>query len=116
MLTAISASGGNFDELTIIDPDTITSSLITEKQKEKTFNLYPNPLTKGTLSIDMIGYKNMRDVQLKIINMMGQTVYQKNINNPTHLEINTTGILEKSIYFISVKSGDKIAVRKLVVN
>jgi len=47
---------------------------------------------------------------------MGQTVYQKYVNNPTHLDINTAGMLEKSTYIIAVESGQTKIVKKMIVN
>jgi hypothetical protein len=122
-LSLIGLVGPRIDELAIsnamdgVAPDSITGATsINFSKTVNTINIYPNPLNAGTLSIDLIGYENMRDVQLKIVNLMGQAVYQKSLNNPTHFEINTTGILEKSVYFITVKSEGFTTFKKLIVN
>ncbi|MHC1705711.1 MAG: Ig-like domain-containing protein [Tenuifilaceae bacterium] len=114
-LTAIGASGGNFDELTIrggaLGVNDFKLGL-----NEKNVNIYPNPIIQGSFSIDIIGFEKMNNVQVKIINLKGQTVYQKFLNNPTHLKIDTTGILEKSVYIISIESGQSKVVNRFIVN
>ncbi len=93
----------------------LESAIKSINNDEKTVSIYPNPLTKSTLSIDMVGFQDMRNVQVRIVNLLGQSVYQKSIDNTAHLEINTSGILNKSIYFVSVEGGQSQFTRKLVV-
>lgn len=82
----------------------------------KTIHIYPNPLRTGKLFIDFTGFENSARVLVKIITLYGQTVYQEYSNNPTHLEINTTELLEKAFYIISVESGQTKIVKKLIIN
>ncbi len=93
----------------------LVSAINSINKDEKSVHIYPNPLTKSTLSIDMAGFQNIRNVQVKIVNLLGQTVYQKSLYNTTHLEIDTSGILKKSIYFVSVEGRQTIVTRKLIV-
>jgi uncharacterized protein YjdB len=114
MLTAIGASGGNFDELSIIGEELSVNNLNYELN-EPTITIYPNPATQGRFSIDLKGFEKMGNVLVLIRNMNGQTVYQKSLNNPTNSEI--FGLeLEKSLYIISVESEQTKIVKKLVVN
>jgi hypothetical protein len=114
MLTAIGASGGNFDELSIIGEELSVNSLNYELNKPSVA-IYPNPTTHGSFTMDIGGFEKMNDVQIMIRNLNGQTVYQKNLNNPTRLEI--SGLeLEKALYIISVESEQTKIVKKLVVN
>lgn len=83
---------------------------------EKKVNIYPNPVKLDSFSVDISGFEKMNDVQVKILNLNGQTVYQKCVNNPAHLEIDATGILKKSVYFVSVESGQAKAVSRFIVN
>ncbi len=92
-----------------------TNDLVFNNNNEKSVNIYPNPLKNGNLSIVMTGYENSNHVEVKIINLMGQTVYQKNLNNQLYLNINTNGMLRESVYFVSVESGQSKVTRKLVV-
>jgi len=87
-----------------------------ESNSGKSITVYPNPLSTGKLFIDLTGFDNSANVLVKIITLYGQTVYQKYLNNPTRLEINTLGLLEKSVYIISVESGQTKIARKLIVN
>ncbi len=84
--------------------------------KDKSVNIYPNPLTKSTLTIKMDDFQDTSNVQVNIVNLLGQSVYQRSTNNAAKLEINTSGILKESIYFVSVEGGQSQVTRKLVVN
>lgn len=115
MLTAIGSSGGNFDELTISGSG-ISALYNLNSVYGKTVRIYPNPLNTNKLSIDMVGFENENNVQVKIMNLMGQTVYHENTKNTTHFEKNTEGLLQKSIYLVSIESGRTKIARKLIVN
>jgi hypothetical protein len=82
----------------------------------KTVNIYPNPLSTNNLFIDLTGFENSATVQVKIMTLYGQTVYQKYLNNTNHLELNTLNVLKKSVYIISVESGQTKIAKKLIVN
>lgn len=115
VLTAIGASGGNFDELNIsggvLGVNDLKSGL-----NGQSVTIYPNPISQGSLSIDITGFEKMNDVQVKIRNLNGQIVYQKCMNNPSHLELDATGMLKKSVYVISVESEQTKAVNRFIVN
>jgi len=95
---------------------TDVSVITSENNSGKSFTIYPNPINTGKLFIDLTGFENSPDVLVKIISLYGQTVYKKYLSNPTHTEINTFELLEKSVYLISVESGQTKIVRKLIVN
>lgn len=111
MLTAIGSSGGNYDELTISGNGL---SAVNNVKYSMTMNVYPNPLAGNKLLIDLVGFENANNVQVKIINLMGQIVYQKSDINHTQLEINTLNLLSKSIYTVSVESGFTKITKKLI--
>ena len=96
------------------------SSIVTGVKSEYNFDkivtIYPNPLCTNNLSIDLTGFENSAFVQVKIMTLYGQTVYQKYLNNTNHLEINTLNLLKKSVYIISVESEQTKIVKKLIVN
>lgn len=116
MLTAIGSSGGNYDELTISGNGISALNNPKSDLDGKMVRIYPNPLNTNKLSIDMVGFENSNNVQVKIINLMGQTVFHKNLHNATHLEINTLNLLSKSVYTVSVESGTTKIVNKLILN
>jgi hypothetical protein len=116
MLTAIGTSGGNFDELTISGNGISALNNTKPDFDGKTVRIYPNPLNTTKLSIDMAGFENSNNVQVKILNLLGQTVFHENLNNPSHFEINTLNLLSKSVYTVSVESGSTKIVNKLILN
>ncbi|MCX6309320.1 MAG: Ig-like domain-containing protein, partial [Bacteroidia bacterium] len=116
MLTAIGSSGGNFDELSI-SGNGITALKSVESGADGTLvRIYPNPLHTNTLSIDMVGFEDSKTVEVKILNLLGQTVFHENTKNTTHFEKDTEGLLQKSIYLVSIESGRTKIARKLIVN
>jgi hypothetical protein len=82
----------------------------------KSVTVYPNPVSKDSFSVDVTGFEKMNNVWVKIINLKGQAVYQTCLNNPTHLEIDASGKLKKSVYVLSVESGQTKAVNRFIVN
>lgn len=48
---------------------------------------------KGNLSVHFSGFEQSGNVQLKLINLMGQTVFQENRNNPTRLTIYSVALI-----------------------
>ncbi len=113
-LTAIGLNGGNFDELTISNGPTGLNSL-SSGMHAKSINIYPNPLKNGKLSVDLIGFEDTNNVQFTIRNLVGQTVFQKSSNNTSHVELNTSAILNESLYFVTVESGQSKITSKLIV-
>lgn len=96
--------------------DSVATGLQSESNFGKTVNIYPNPLSTTNLFIDLTGFENSTFVQVKILTINGQIVYQEYLNNTNHLEINTLNLLKKSVYIISVESGQTKIVKKLIVN
>ena len=116
MLTAIGSSGGNFDELTISGNGISALNNIKSDMDGKSVRIYPNPLHTNKLSIDMVGFENSNDVQVKIMNLVGQIVFQKNTKSITHLEIDTLNLLSKSVYTVTVESGSSKVSNMLILN
>ena len=82
----------------------------------QSINIYPNPLTTNSLTIDLIGYKDIDNVNIRITNLTGQTVYEKLENNPKLIELITSNLLNKSVYIVSVKSGKTSLSNKFLTN
>lgn len=112
-LTAIGSSGGNFDEISI--SNTLGISDLEANQDGKSVKISPNPLTNGILSIDLKGFENDINIKVKIVNGVGQTIYETALTDTTHSELNLSGKLTESIYFVSVESGKNKIVNKLIV-
>ncbi len=88
--------------------DTVLGAEVTMTSAVK---IYPNPLNQDVLSIDL-GSLYSSNAVVTIFNLSGQTVYQTKINNTTHVELDLSGLLKKSFYIISVKSGQSIVTSK----
>jgi len=83
--------------------------------KEHWINIYPNPLSNDLLSIDLFGFDHSGSVHVSIFNLLGKVVYSTTIQNNNHIEISTDGVLEEPAYFVTVKSGQKVARSKIMV-
>ena len=115
-LTTIGSNGGNIDELQVTNAPTLNINKFKEVQKEKSINIYPNPYKGGKLSVELKDFESQNEVKIKIINDIGQTIYQASATNPTKVELNPSQKLNESVYFISVESGGSKTVKKLIVN
>jgi PKD repeat protein len=103
-----SAANGcdNFDEETIlVDPCTGIDKLAAGQM-----SIFPNPTT-GVFKLKL---NQHGDVNIKVFNMLGVTVYEENvtISGEFNQTINLQGF-ENGIYFVAIQSGDDTAVKKL---
>jgi hypothetical protein len=92
---------------------TVASTSINDVKSEKDFSIYPNPYKQGSLHLNLNGFDE--EISIKISNLLGQTIYQEQLTNKTHAELNFSGKLNESVYFISVESEQSKVTRKLVV-
>jgi len=79
------------------------------------FNMYPNPLNQNLLTIDLMDSEDLSNVEIRITDLLGKTVYTNTLHNTKNISIETNGILTKSIYLVTVKSGKLIRTTKLIV-
>jgi hypothetical protein len=113
VLTAIGASGGNFDELVISEGPTGIRNLLSNT-KEQSIHVYPNPFKQGKLSIHLNGFENQSKMTLKISNTLGQTIFEQAIHSEKE-ELNMPSNLNEAIYIISIQSEKQNAFTKLIV-
>ena len=97
-------------------PSVVSSVSDVQSAQNKSVNIYPNPFKQGKLSVDIVGFEDMNNVLVKIANLAGQTIYQEQLTNKSHIELYLSEKLNESVYFISIESGDKKVIKKLVVN
>lgn len=72
--------------------------------------LYPNP-TNGTLTLI---FPSDNAVEIEIVDLAGKNVHQSVSNsNPTFIDMSNYAI---GVYFLRLKSGNKLVVKKVVVN
>jgi hypothetical protein len=88
-----------------------------EGPKYATLSAFPNPLSKSDLTIRIEGLKEATVVPVQILNMQGQTVYEKII------EVKTPGIVTEEIpanYFLNsglyiIKAGETLYMTQKIV-
>lgn len=115
MLTSNGSNGGNIDELVVTNTSNLETNQIVDVQKEKSVTIYPNPYQDGELALELTGFETQNEIKIKIINLIGQTIYQTSITNSTSVALNLSGKLNESIYFVSIESGNTQVVKKLIV-
>ncbi|MFN0188926.1 MAG: T9SS type A sorting domain-containing protein [Bacteroidia bacterium] len=82
----------------------------TNEINAKDFSVYPNPFT------DVITIKNSsiaQNINVEIVNMVGQVIFKEQMNNLVSSNIDTKS-LAKGVYFIRFISNEGIATKKLV--
>ncbi len=83
---------------------------------ENNIALYPNPC-KGKLILQ-IQYANTADAKLKVMDILGQSVFEKEMSISSGInkeEINLSS-LKEGIYLIRLQEGNKTYTRKLVID
>jgi hypothetical protein len=113
-LTATGASGGNIDELSLKNTALGLNDLKLN-QGGKSVRISPNPLSKGILTVTTDGFEDDTNIRVKISNSNGQIVYENKIADTCHTDINLTGKLTNSIYFVTVESDQTKITNKLIV-
>ncbi len=102
---------GEVEDYTVNIVDT---TLSIEDEILSTFQLYPNPVSSGEITIKMP--KEITDFTILISNVFGQKVYRKEIiSNYNNLYKVTTTNLQSGIYFITVSTNLGKATKKLII-
>ena len=100
-------------DVSVFSTPSIFTTLMRMGELENDINLFPNPATSEVTISGTSG----NDVNISIINAIGETIISKNITSMTG-EINETIELTSmpaGIYFVTIESGEKIKVEKLIV-
>ncbi len=93
--------------------DVTASALSVEENDFTLFNIYPNP-SKGTVNISL---SSIEDVQVSLYDIRGRLI-------SSGLHVNNSGIFKKElnfgavssgVYLLNVKSGNKLATKKLII-
>jgi hypothetical protein len=79
---------------------------------EASFIVYPNP-NPGRFTIELSGYDIQEQVEVTIYGIRGERIQQKNIFGNTHHLFSIEGQLP-GVYFVQVRSNDKVGVKRLV--
>ncbi len=91
---------------------TIESTLgtIEENQKE-TFTISPNP-SKGIITIDLAESAN--NAQLKVVDIVGRTVYTSKLNASKSQQINLSHLIN-GVYIISLETNKQTFTKKMII-
>ena len=87
---------------------------VSELSLVERIEVYPNPNT-GRFMIS-INSNNSEDIVVELVNIQGQHVYRKEINNVTNsVENIDISQFAKGIYYLRVNNGTDVAIRKVIV-
>ncbi len=94
-----------------------TTTGITETETENHFVIYPNPASESmtvSVSADQLGLSSLKNgnYELKIFDLTGKEILQSELRS-RNSEFDISKI-ENGIYFIQLKTGNGIAIRKFV--
>ncbi|MDB5227754.1 MAG: hypothetical protein JWN78_1947 [Bacteroidota bacterium] len=92
-------------------PTRVTTGIQNLKNNTQ-FAVYPNP-AKDNISIDLSAFGNEK-VTIKIINVVGQEIYNEKLSGIQSKTINTTTWAE-GMYMINVQSGENNFTQKLLI-
>lgn len=81
--------------------------------KKTDFEVYPNP-SQGYFKIKSL-LKTGEILNLKIFDILGNKIYEKDNFNPADSGELNTNSFTKGIYFIKIQYGNSISVEKLVI-
>ena len=77
--------------------------------KEQHINLYPNP-NNGNFNVELVNYVGSSDIIIR--NILGVCVYKSTINN--NITEMVLPYLQKGLYFMNVKNGNKVLTTKFL--
>lgn len=77
--------------------------------------IYPNPLNYDVLSIDLLGFENSSDVNIKIVDLLGKTVIKRTVHNTKTLNINTNGLERNALYLVVVSTEQSTITKRLML-
>jgi hypothetical protein len=103
------------DAIKIVDKTNTSTRDINSVSTAPTVNIYPNPLSGNLLSIELNGFSNLNDAEIKIVNMLGQSVYSKNLYHNRHHTIELGSSINPGIYIVRIQSGRDVVNTSLIV-
>ncbi len=89
---------------------TAQKSLSVTKNQIEDFNIYPNPVRNGKISIST---KNSLDKNVVIYSILGSVVYNKTVRSNEVINVQN---LSTGLYLVQVEEDEKVSVRKLLIN
>jgi hypothetical protein len=105
------SSNGGYPDFALVRYNGEAGTSIAENTMEANFTVYPNPNT-GIFTIELDATLQLANYTLRIMNTLGQEVYQSTIATPqATIDIST---LSKGIYLLSLFDGEQESHRKIV--
>jgi len=112
-LYGMTSAGGTHDTGTIFRYQYCTNNCttgITENNAEiNMVNVYPNP-SNGIINVEV---GQLENVQIKIYDVLGKSVYQNNTSANLRIDLTTQ---PEGIYFINIKTNEDAINKKIVIN
>ncbi|HWY09773.1 MAG TPA: T9SS type A sorting domain-containing protein [Bacteroidia bacterium] len=87
---------------------------ITTNQLNNEFSVFPNP-ARETINVALTNNSNL-PVSASLTNMLGQVVITENLGNTNLIRSNVNiSTLPKGLYFMNVKVGEAVTIRKIII-
>ncbi|MBC8084103.1 MAG: T9SS type A sorting domain-containing protein [Hymenobacter sp.] len=92
--------------------EAVTNSVLgTSAALSRAVSMYPNPAT-GLVKLDVRGANAKGNLNVRVTNLLGQTVYTARLQDNFTNELNLTG-LASGLYLLKVQTGAEYTVRQL---
>lgn len=93
----------------------IVSTTLKESFKEETINVFPNPVTNGTLFLKTETNEKLNG--LEIINVLGQKVLKYSAEQLNNAEIKKIDVstLRKGVYYVNIQNDKTLTTKKIII-
>lgn len=98
----------------VAPPNIIPTNLSNTAIEAYNFDIYPNP-NNGQFSIKTINEPKNEILKISVYNLIGEIVYQSNINNTDVTKSIKLDAIPNGIYFVKVKNGNQEFSKKIIV-
>jgi hypothetical protein len=99
---------------------TLVQTGIKTNYAEKSFTVYPNPVTDGIINISFSNNWDAEDAVLSVISISGQLIFSRPIHiadgDAGNISIRTNGMIEPGIYILSIIGTDIAKHTRLIIN
>ncbi|SHL20648.1 T9SS type A sorting domain-containing protein [Hymenobacter psychrotolerans] len=102
----------NYDDRFRIEA-TLGTPLGTSAALSKAVSMFPNPST-GVVTLDVRGANAKNNLQVSVMNMLGQTVHTASLKDNFENQLNLSG-LANGVYLLKVQTGSDFTTRQLTI-
>lgn len=102
------------DDIELVNEEMSLPTQVEEMQvsNKESFFIYPNP-SSGDFMV--IFEKTMREGNIQVVNMLGETIFTENVCNASQKEITLTNVTP-GVYFMKVFDGEKQFIKKMIID